>query len=180
FTPGSISKLNQFIDKVTTDAKYAEDLSRSETLRNRVKKKSKTKDESIPRNYKSLAKNFAKIKPEDVDNFEEYQAVAGEILAGFADPKTPVYKPVNESRVRNYINKASEASTQRDIQRVRDEFGFGDEFTDEEIGQLINSENLDEEPFYLNKEDTKKKIARDKILKTAEFSKIGLDAVENP
>lgn len=177
YTPGSVSRLNTFIDKISADAQYAEDLSVSQDLQGRIRKKSKTKVESIPRNYKAVAKDFGRIKPEDVDNLSEYQSIANEIVSGFGDPKSNKYASINETRVRDYITRINGEVAGREAQRVREEFGFGDEITNEEIQMLIDSENLDEEAFYLNKEDTKRKITRDKILQTAEYSKLALDDI---
>lgn len=174
FTPGSVSRLNTFIDKVATDAQYAEDLSTSQDLQSRVRKKAKTKVESIPRNYKAVARELGRIKPDDVDNLNEYQAIATEVIGGFADPKSNQYSPINETRVRNYITRINSEVAAKETQRVREEFGFGDEITDEEIQMLLDSED---ESFLLNKEETKRKLTRDKILKVAEYAKLALDGV---
>lgn len=176
YTPGSVSRLNSFIDKVSADAQYAEDLSTSEDLRDNVKKKSKTKVESIPQNYKSVAKDFAKIKPEDADNLFEYQAIATEIVGGFADPKSNKYAPINEQRVREYVSQANEKLLANEVGRVREEFGFGDEVTDEELRVLLNPNN-DTDEFEANRTDARKKLTRDRALKTAQYSKIALNNV---
>lgn len=176
FTPGSVSRLNEFIDKVSTDARYAEDLSISEDLRDKVKKKAKTKVESIPRNYKAVAKEFARINPEDADNFQEYQAVANQVLGGFADPKSTGYNPINVNQVQTFVNRFNEINKAKQITRIRDEYGFEDEVSDEEIEQyFINAEEVDDEEFAANKDEAKRKIVRDKILRAAEYAQVGLE-----
>lgn len=176
FTPGSVSRLNEFIDRVSTDARYAEDLSISEDLRDKVKKKAKTKVESIPRNYKAVAKEFARINPEDADNFQEYQTIANQVLGGFADPKSTGYNPINVNQVQTFVNRFNEVNKAKQITRIRDEYGFEDEVSDEEIEQyFINAEEVDDEEFAANKDEAKRKIVRDKILRAAEYAQVGLE-----
>jgi hypothetical protein len=177
FTPGSVSRLNDFIDKVSTDARYAEDLSVSEDLKDRIKKKAKTKVESIPRNYKAVAKEFARIDPEDVD-LAEYQAIANQVLGGFADPKSTNYTPINVNQVQTYINRTNEINKAKQIQRVRDEYGFEDEVSDEEIQQyFVDADEINDDEYTANKDEAKRKIIRDKVLRTAQFAQTGLDEV---
>ncbi len=178
FTPGSVSKLNQLIDRVSADAAYAESLGDAESFRSDIKKHSKTKVESIPNNYKVVAKEFSKINPDEVADLEAYKQMAAQVTSGFKAPTSKDYSPINIDQVRTYINRHNETKQGEQVQRLREEFQFGEEFSDDEIAQLLETEDLDEEEFYQNKDQARKTIARDRILRTAQFAQTGIQARE--
>lgn len=173
FTPGSISKLNDFIDKTSTNAEYAQSVSEASSEQAQVKKKSKAKV-NIPVNYKQVAKQFAKLDPTSVEDITEYRKIASEILGGFKDPKTTGYKAIDETKVQKYVDSESASQAKQQTERLKEQFGFED-FTDEEVERLLNSENLDEEEFYNKRQDVNRKTSRDKILKVANYSQMGLE-----
>lgn len=178
FTPGSISKLNDFIDKASANAEYAQNVNDAIAEQTQVKKKSKTKV-AIPVNYKEVAKQFAKIDPSSVEDVNEYRKVAGEILGGFKDPKKPGYKPVDEAKVQKYIDTETDRQDREQMDRLKEQFGF-EEFSDEDVNKVLNSPNLDEEDFYTKRDEINKKASRDKILRVANYSQIGLEGTNAP
>ena len=179
FTPGSVSRLNDFVDKVATDAQYADDLSTAQALKSRVAKRAKSKVESIPLDYKLAAKELSKIDPSQVD-VKEYQDLATSVIDGFKDPKSPEYAPINIKKVQDFVDRHNNEKKSTEIIDVRDQYGFGDEVTDEEIEQFVNSPDVAQDTFFDNKEDAKRKIIRDKLQRTAEYSKLALESVDEP
>lgn len=81
FTPGSVSKLNSFIEKVADNADYAEKLQKAKELRKAVTKKGK----STVRDFRErdLSSIFRRINPEEVDNIDEYNTIAESLKEGF-------------------------------------------------------------------------------------------------
>lgn len=105
FTPGSVSKLGSFIDKVVGDAQYAENLAAGKSLQKRVKKFGRQKSEGIPVNYKILARSFGKINPTEIENLEEYQQKAASLIGAFRPVNSKEYSPVNVTDTEEYIDK---------------------------------------------------------------------------
>lgn len=80
FTPGSVSKLNSFVDKVTTDAEFADKLSTGRSLRKLIQSKKSSDSRSFKE--KKFLKLFTKIKPDEVSNIDEYNDLASSISTG--------------------------------------------------------------------------------------------------
>jgi hypothetical protein len=105
FTPGSQSKLGAFIDKVVTDAKYAEKLGEAKRLQKRLKKFGRQKNENTPIIYKVLARSFSRIDPNQTQDIDEYLDKANSVIDTFKPVKSDNYKAVNKSDTEDYIDK---------------------------------------------------------------------------
>lgn len=102
FTPGSQSKLNDFIAKVTEDADYANKLEEARTLNKKIRKLAKSRD--IEQNYRPVAKKFASI-PVDETFLSTHLDWGNKILAGLSSPKTDRYSAFNTDEASDYVEK---------------------------------------------------------------------------
>ena len=174
FTAGSVSKLGQFIDKVATDAEYAEKLDTAQKIQKRIKSKKNT---GTPREKDALTE-FSKIDPSEVD-IDKYLAAANEI--------TPSFRPVTNrsviplDRTWEYINsthperEAAEGARQEArMERARemaDELGLN--FEDAQALLFGEETNIEKSITDVNK---KEKI-REKLVEMADGAKEGLHFV---
>lgn len=106
FTPGSISRLNSFIDKVTSDAEYADKLAEAKTINKKLRKLSKSSSSNL-QNYKGLAKAFASINPEDTF-INPHLEWANKILQALTSPTKPGYSPVDVAEAQAYVTDLQE------------------------------------------------------------------------
>jgi hypothetical protein len=101
FTPGSISKLNDFIDKVSTDAVYADKVSTATELNDFVKGRVK----NSPPQEKLAFKLYSSLDPQEV-NIDDHIRV-GQVIK---ESSKPVDKriPLRLAEVQDYLNTATE------------------------------------------------------------------------
>jgi hypothetical protein len=102
YTPGSISKLNDFIDKVTGDAEYADKLYEAKSINKKLRKLAKSSNDNL-QNIKSVAKEFASINPEDTFINKHLELAKG-LLSSLTSPKNDKYKVANEAEVQQYVS----------------------------------------------------------------------------
>jgi hypothetical protein len=117
FTPGSISKLNTFIDKVSEDAVYADKISEARSTISAIKKSTKNKD--VSQQVKGLAKIFASINPEDVD-IDKHLNWATQISNGLKSPTNPNYKIFNVGEAQDYIEDIQSKQAQAEAKEIKD------------------------------------------------------------
>jgi len=101
FTPGSINKLNTFIDRVTSDADYAENISQARSINKQLRRLSKSG--SNISSIKSLAKAFAKINPEDTF-IKEHLEKGTQLVNALTSPTKDNYSAINQEQVEAYID----------------------------------------------------------------------------
>lgn len=181
FTPGSVSKLNALVDKIANDADYAESLDEAETLRKKIKKKSSNPAISIEVN--NTAKAFSKIDPSSLspDNLDVYKVFAEDLDNHYRSPGNVKYAPAKISDIEDFVSLVNRDQRSSRVQEVRDQYGFGKEVSDADIeSYLQDEENEEEDPFNKNHTEANEKAIRDKILKTAEYSQLGLKNFANP
>jgi hypothetical protein len=116
FTPGSISRLNTFIDKVSTDAVYADKVSEAKSLNSKIRKLSKGKDTSQA--VRGLAKVFASLNPEDGD-IDAHLDWARQIEAGLKSPTNPNYKMFNAGEAQQYIDDILDKQVEADAEEAK-------------------------------------------------------------
>lgn len=156
FTPGSVSKLNDFIRKVVNDADYAAKVRKADSLRVKLKG---IKTESLPE--RELIRKFKQIDPAEVD-IDAYLAQA-EAVAN-TKKKAPQIKEINEyvlstikdiytketgksdanaldfNQLIDGITSAREADrAEARVQRLIDK--FGDILSEEEIRMLAQNDS---------------------------------------
>lgn len=102
FTPGSQSKLNDFITKVTNEADYANNLAEARTVAKKIKKLSK--NEKIPQNLRNVAKSFATL-PVDEVGIATHLKLGQEIMSGLSSNVTDGKKAFNTQVVNDYVEK---------------------------------------------------------------------------
>lgn len=105
FTPGSYSKLNDFITKVTKDADYANRLDEAKEINRQIRKRLKNK--SIPVNLKPVAQTFTRI-PVDETMLGTHLEWGQKILQGLNPDVTDLNKgPVtfNTQEASDYVDK---------------------------------------------------------------------------
>lgn len=181
FTPGSVSNLNSFVDKVAEDADYAEKLQQAKNLRKTVSKKGK----STLRDFreKELTRVFKQINPEEVDNIDEYNAIGQSLAEGFK-PNQIVNLESSHKSVKDIVSKMyrnefkvspAEAYTSQDMldqltQRKEEAR------TNDHIEQLANELGVDfDEAAAIYNEEEKggnPQKLRDKLLEIAKDKKI--------
>jgi hypothetical protein len=104
FTPGSISRLNNFIDKVSLDAEYAENIDISDKLRSDIKGKLKN---ATPKERIAL-QLYSAINPEDVSTIDNHVTFGQLIKKSFKPVNDENYVPLNLESVNKYLDKTTE------------------------------------------------------------------------
>lgn len=157
FTPGSVSKLNTFIDKVVGDAQYAEKLGAAKRGVKNIRSSAKTKGLTVPE--KKLIGAFLTLNPTEVD-IDPYLEKMNQILDSFK-PATKGFKAAPQEEINRYVletlqqqyrdtfgaefnipTSADQIIQALEDQRLRDkraEILSGD-FTEEEIDLLLSGE----------------------------------------
>jgi hypothetical protein len=108
--PAIRKRVEERIDKIIKKANYADQLDRSNKLRAAIKKASKSK--TLAANIAIMAKKFAKVNPNNVDNLDEYIDMANLVYGSIGKPMRTI---AEESMVNEYsemkIKEAQEAKT---------------------------------------------------------------------
>ena len=103
-------RVQERIDKIIKKANYADQLSRSNKLRTAIKKAAKSK--TLAANIAVMAKKFAKVNPNNVDNLDEYIDMANLVYNSIGKPIRTI---AEEAMVNEYsdtkIKEAREAET---------------------------------------------------------------------
>jgi len=108
--PAIRKRVEERIDKIIKKANYADQLDRSNKLRAAIKKASKSK--TLAANIAIMAKKFAKVNPNNVDNLDEYIDMANLVYGSIGKPMRTI---AEEAMVNEYseikIKEAQEAKT---------------------------------------------------------------------
>jgi hypothetical protein len=103
-------RVEERINKIIKRANYADQLDRSNKLRASIKKASKSK--TLPANISVMAKKFAKVNPNNVDNLDEYIDMANIVYDSIGKPMRSI---ADEAMVNEYseikIKEAQEAKS---------------------------------------------------------------------
>ncbi len=167
FTAGSVSKLQSFVNKVMTDADYADKVEQANSLRSTVKKQAKSK--TLPPNIRDSAQSFSGLDPELFDSISDYTQLAEHISNGLRSSASNKYSAYDEFKVSNLLNKQRLKQEQEEL---RKELG---DFTEEEINDMIDKgESVD--VFLSNKEEAKRIEVLDNLRTKAEYSKLALES----
>jgi len=103
FTPGSISRLNTFIDKVSSDAEYAEQVSQTEEVNSDVKgllKKSTPKERSV-------LQVFSALESDDLQSLPKHIALGNLIKKSNRPVNSQDFVPLNLESVNRYVTDAT-------------------------------------------------------------------------
>jgi hypothetical protein len=119
FTPGSISRLNNFIDKVSLDAEYADKLDEARSINRKIRKLSKSTSGNL-QNVKGLAKAFASINPEDTF-ITPHLNWGRQILANLSSPNTTGYGRLDAGGAQEYVNDLQEKAEQYEKEQTEKE-----------------------------------------------------------
>ena len=103
YTPGSIYRLNCYIDKVSEDAEYSDKLAEARSINKKLRKLAKSSNSNV-QNYKGIAKSFASINPDDTD-IDIHLDWGRQILNGLTSPTRENYAPINVAGAEEYITK---------------------------------------------------------------------------
>lgn len=95
----SVNALNQFIDNVVRDADYADKITEAKSLNKKMRKLAKNKKNLQP--YRTLAKLFSSINPEDAF-INQHLKHAGKIVAALSNPSTGKYSSTEISEIEEY------------------------------------------------------------------------------
>lgn len=157
FTAGSVSKLGSFVNKVITDAEYADKLDQAYELQSKVKKQVKS---SPKQNLKQVSKEFGKLDPQQAfDNVDDYIKLAQKITSGGVFDEFEVMRAVNEQKAKQRKEE------------FRQELG---DLTDEEIDEL--GEDGSDVASVLKGKEVKAKELRDNLTTKTEYSKLALES----
>lgn len=103
FTPGSLSKLQNYVDNVFNDAEYLNKINEAKLINKKLRRLSKTSSSNL-QSIKSLAKSFTKINPEDTF-INEHLMEANKLLSALTTPTSKGYSITNLSDTEEYINR---------------------------------------------------------------------------
>lgn len=119
FTPGSQSKLNDFIDKVSDDAEYVDKLAEAKNINKEIRRR--VKSQEIPQNLKPLAKKFASI-PADETFLETHLGWGRKILSGLSSVKSDKYAIFNAEDAAEYTDQtAANVEDYKDLTAPKEE-----------------------------------------------------------
>jgi hypothetical protein len=115
-TPGSISRFNDFVTKVTGNAEYAEKLDNASKLRKKIKNKARA--EGLTYKERDALKEFFKVDPDVVD-VNQYLTEAQKVHDAFGPVKN---RPVlNIADTFNYIRSVDAQMAQHETQKKNDQ-----------------------------------------------------------
>lgn len=168
FTPGSFSRLNEFIDRTVADAQYAERVAKIESLQKKLDPK------KFPAAERADIKRLKKVHPEDV-RIDKLEDTVNEAYASTQSVLNDKRKPLDFFKVMD-VNADAKASARaaRNLE-LQARFGEIGNLTDAEINLLVQEEG---DPYQDNADDAKKKAIRDKLEDISKYSSIVLDEVE--
>jgi hypothetical protein len=112
FTPGSISRLNTYIDRVTQDAEYADKISEAQSINKKIRKLSKQSTGNLQK-YTGVGKSFASINPEDTF-INKHLELGRKILSGLTTPEKPGYSAFNVAEAEEYITGIQDSIIEED------------------------------------------------------------------
>ncbi len=166
FTAGSVSKLNQFIDKVSKNAQYTEQLGEASKLRSKIKTKWGAKDTTF--REKEALKALSAIDPSEVD-IDKYLAAAQAVTGA---------KVFDINQAQQYVEGAqpeiTQAAADRD-QAKRERVAKGLGLSEEEAGILFGEESSLDASI---KDENKKEKVRNALLETGTESQGEVPDVE--
>jgi len=145
FTAGSVSRLNDFITKVTNDSVYADKIERANELRGRIKKRKGS--EGLSWREKDALKSFSKVDPSQVD-IDQYLKQAEGIAETFGDVKNR--KTLNLSDISNYVSQqpnSAEVAERERAEKLAEDLGLSFE-----EAQILLTEETPAEKAAANKE----------------------------
>jgi len=122
FTAGSVSRLNDFITKVTNDSVYADKIERANELRTRIKKRRGS--DNISWREKDTLKSFSQVDPSQVD-IDQYLNQAEGIAETFGDVKNR--KTLDLSNINNYVSQqpnSAEVAERERTEKLAEELGL--------------------------------------------------------
>lgn len=159
FTPGSVSRLNDYVSKVADDATFAEKYEQAYGLRKKIK--GKRASSGLSHSEKTALKQFTAVDPDYVD-IDQYLEQAGRV-------HDTLLRPIKERTALDTKSIADYVATTPDTNALREQERqerFGDEFgLDFEAAATL----LENEPETNNKEKL-----RGELIDVAEQAKNGL------
>jgi hypothetical protein len=176
YTPGSISRLNEFIDRTVTDANYADRVGKIESLQKKLDPK------KFPAAERSDIKRLKKIHPEDVD-VAKLEDTVNEAYASSQSVLSDKRKPLDFFKVMDVVADAKASTRAARNLELRGLFGEIGGLTDYELNLLVD-EDSDEGPLTdLQRQIeesvgvAKRKEVREKLDEISGYSRMAIDEI---
>ena len=112
-------RAEQKIEKIINKANYADQLDRAGKLNKAIRKAAKSK--TLPANISSMAKKFAKVNPNNVDNIDEYIDMANIVYASVSKPIRII---AEEAMVNEYSDMKIKEAHEAEKKALLDEYNY--------------------------------------------------------
>jgi hypothetical protein len=176
YSPGAISDLNEYIDKVVESAEFAEQIGKAKKLSKFLKKLGRSQDSSIASDIRSAAKGLTDLGFDwfdNVDRLEKFLEYAEGIYRATQPTSSNNYAPVNLQPIMDEINNLRKEQEKEYLRRAA-----GD-LNDSEIEQMLDEEGTSNEALADAITIAKAEVAREKAITIAEYARMGLDFVKD-
>jgi hypothetical protein len=117
--PAIRKRAEKRIENIINKANYADQLDRAGKLNKAIRKAAKSK--TLPANISSMAKRFAKVNPNTVDNIEEYIDMANIVYASVSKPIRVI---AEESMVNEYSDMKIKEALDMQKKALLDEYNY--------------------------------------------------------
>lgn len=152
FTPGSVSRLNEFVRNTVEKADYTQKVNQANTLLKAVKQTAKKG--SIAE--KDAANKFKQIDPTSVEDIDKYIAVAS-MFKG-----TPVIKEVNAYVDQELSRQSIQAEQDKVIDKESLTADLGEEFTPEEVESVLDDTSDLDDTIEESKQEKAKRVLKER------------------
>jgi hypothetical protein len=117
--PAIRERAEKRIENIINKANYADQLDRAGKLNKAIRKATKSK--TLPANISSMAKRFAKVNPNTVDNIEEYIDMANIVYASVSKPIRVI---AEEAMVNEYSDMKIKEALDMQKKALLDEYNY--------------------------------------------------------
>jgi hypothetical protein len=117
--PAIRKRAEKRIENIINKANYADQLDRAGKLNKAIRKAAKSK--TLPANISSMAKRFAKVNPNTVDNIEEYIDMANIVYASVSKPIRVI---AEEAMVNEYSDMKIKEALDMQKKALLDEYNY--------------------------------------------------------
>ena len=174
-TPSQVDTFLDYADKVFNDAEYALKIKSADSIKQKVKSKSKAKT-GVPSNITAMARDFLVIDPAKVPDIDQYLLYAERVLSLGRKPKVgkdgvkdmSMYVSENEIRTEylNRYNALNDADIKKsmlaDFEYLTDAGVLDASMSSKEIAEIVDAVYKEESEDF---KDSKKSKAKTKSLK---------------
>lgn len=171
--PLKTTELLRSVDKIASDSMYAEQIDKAESIQGKLKSAAKSKDTFA--SFKPAISKLSKLNVGNLEQPEDYIKISEKYLDSRKDVKNKKYNPTELSELSEYAEKAFTESRIVGDELAREAYGVEGDFDKQELEYIFK----EDDEYYENATDAKRKELQDKLVTTASYSKIALENVDS-